>query len=55
MKRKYANISLIVISILLFIGTIAICFYGEYSNRRSYKSNMTNAEEVQLDMSNNAV
>jgi flagellar basal body-associated protein FliL len=48
MKRKFTNVLLVIISVVLFIGTVTICFYGEYNNRKSYKSNVNNAKEVRI-------
>ena len=46
MKSKYTNIALIVTAVLLVIGIVTLCIYGEISNRNKYKNNVTNAEEV---------
>ncbi|WP_163215726.1 hypothetical protein [Clostridium thermarum] len=50
MKKRYTNLILVIVSVVLFLGTVAICFYGEYNYRKSYKSNVNNAKEVRIQL-----
>jgi hypothetical protein len=46
MKVGLRRAILAIIAIVLVIGAVAICFYGEYSIRKDFKSDVTNAKQV---------